>query len=100
MVKVELIENLEYKFCFMMTEDETTFFGGLTRDYFLIVDENCPYKEMMLRVLINKCMNEFIQEINTTDIWNVDLNKFGFSKEEDVYTCSYFDLKLPHDCKC
>jgi hypothetical protein len=100
MIKVELIENPDYKFCFMMSEDDKVYLGGLTREYFLVVNESCPYKEMMLRVLINKCMNEFIQKINTTDIWNIDLAKFGFVKNDDIFTCGCFDLKLPHDCRC
>ena len=100
MIKVELTENLNYKFCFKMTENEKEYFGGLNKEYFISVDDNCPYKEMMLRVLINKCMNEYIQKISTKDIWNVDLKKFGFKKQDDIYVCGFFDLKLPHDCKC
>jgi len=100
MVKVEIIENVEYKYCFKMSEDDKEYIGGINREYFLTVDKNCPYKELMLRVLINKCMNEFIQRIYTCDVWGTELTKFGFKKQEDIYVSDYFDLKLPHECRC
>lgn len=100
MIKMEIIPKAEYKFLYKMTEDEKEWTGGLTKDFLMVTDIECPYKEMMLRAIINKCMNSFISRVTTKDIWGVKLEKFGFKKQGEIYSCDYFKLKLPHECNC
>lgn len=52
----------------------------------------------MLRALINKCMNEWIPLVTARDEWGVDLARFGFVREGDLFRSSWQDLRLPHDC--
>jgi hypothetical protein len=101
MIKLELIDNPKYKFCYLMTEDNKNYCGGLNKEYFLVLENNdCPYKEMMLRALINKCMNEFILKVYSYDIWDINLTKFGFKKQGGFFASGFADLKLPHKCNC
>ena len=67
-------------------------------DGILVCDDACPQKELMLRTLVNKCMNDFVPEVRTRDNWGVPLERFGFSREGEFWVASYETLKLPHDC--
>ena len=99
MVKVELFDNPSYLYCFKMTAENGEYYGGITKTFELNVSPDCPYKEMMLRVLINKCMNAYISEVSSKDIWETDLKKFGFKEKNGIFVCGFYNYKLPHDCK-
>ncbi len=88
-----------YRFCYVLSDGEKRYVGGLTEEGFLTCEAACPYKELMLRTLINKCMNEFVTAIRTADAWGVDLARFGFEAGPGgMYTASFETLALPHDC--
>ena len=72
--------------------------GYFNEDGFLCVDALCPFKELMLRTLINKCINEFVQKVCAKDVWDTDLVRFGFERQGDVFVSSFETLRLPHDC--
>jgi hypothetical protein len=98
MIKAELTEKTGYRFCFKITDGDIISFGGLTDGGILTADAGCQNKEFMLRVLINKCMNDFIEEVKTEDIWGVNLERFGFKKQGGLYVSGFYSLRLPHGC--
>ena len=87
-----------FRFYFVLFDGVAEYGGGLTEDGFLVCDEACPQKELMLRTLVNKCMNDFIPEVRTGGIWRMPLERFGFAREGEFWVASYETLKLPHDC--
>lgn len=72
--------------------------GGIDKDFRLFVEESCPFKELMLRAIINKCMDTSFERFTAIDEWGLPLERFGFKKENDIYVAGAGDLKLPSDC--
>ncbi len=68
------------------------------KDGELVVDASCTQKELMLRTLVNKCMNDFVKSVKTRDVWGTDLLRFGFEPQGEYYMAGYETLRLPHDC--
>ncbi len=97
MLSVLFKEKEGYSFYCELTDGEKKYGGGL-KEGLLGCAADCPYKELMLRTLINKCMNAFVKEVRARDEWGTDLARFGFEKEGEFYVAGYESLKLPHDC--
>lgn len=87
-----------FRFYFALSDGAGEYGGGLTENGILVCDDACPQKELMLRTLVNKCMNDFVPEARTGDNWGVPLGRFGFSREGELWVASYETLRLPHDC--
>ena len=87
-----------FRFYYTLSDGASGYGGGLAEDGFLTIDAACPYKELMLRTLINKCINEFVQKVCAKDVWDTDLVRFGFERQGDVFVSSFETLRLPHDC--
>lgn len=88
-----------FRFYYTLSDGASGYGGGLAEDGFLTVDAACPYKELMLRTLINKCINEFVPAVKAKDEWGTDLARFGFQKHPDgIYTAGFETLALTHDC--
>ena len=87
-----------FRFYFALSDGSAEYGGGLTEEGFLACDEGCAQKELMLRTLVNKCLNDFVSEVRTRDVWGVPLERFGFSREGEFWAASYKTLQLPHDC--
>lgn len=100
MLSVLLEKREGYRFYFILSDGVNRYGGGLTDGGFLTADERLPYKELMLRTLVNKSINDFAEEVKTVADWGVDLLHFGFSEKNGVYTASFETLRLPHDCGC
>ena len=100
MIRVELSYKPGFILCYVMSYEGKEFSGGITADYRFYVDENCPFKELMLRSIINKCMDTDFERFTALDEGGVPLEQFGFRKEDDVYAASAKDMKLPSPCKC
>ena len=83
--------SLEYKF------DGLTI-NMLYENGFLVCDGACTQKELMLRTIVNKCMNDFVPEVFARGEWGVDLTRFGFEREGEIFRSSWEKLRLPHDC--
>lgn len=100
MIRVELSYKSGYVLYYVMHVDGNEYPGGITKDMAFTVAENCPYKELMLRALIDKCMDTDFPRFTAKDEWNVDLTLFGFQKDDGIYFASAKDMKLPSLCKC
>ncbi len=87
-----------YAFYFELTDGVDRFGGGL-KEGELVCDPACTQKELLLRTLVNKCMNAFVPQVKTRDVWGVDLSRFGFEREGELYVSSWDRLRLPHGCK-
>ena len=87
-----------FRFYFVLKDGDKCFGGGLREDKFLVCDPACTEKELMLRTLINKCMNDFVPEVYAREDWGTDLTRFGFVRAGDVFRSSWEKLRLPHDC--
>ena len=88
-----------FRFYYTLSDGENSYGGGLTDGGFLFADAACPYKELMLRTLINKCINEFVPAVKAEDEWGADLARFGFKKNSNgIFTASFETLALPHGC--
>ena len=87
-----------FRFYFVLSDGAGEYGGGLTEEGFLSCDEACPQKELMLRTFVNKCMNDFVPEVRSRDIWDMPLERFGFSREGEVFVSAWDRLQLPHDC--
>ena len=98
MLSVVLRQAPGFRFYFVLSDGKGDYGGGLREDGSLFCDPACPYKELMLRTLVNKCMNDFVPEVRTRDNWGVPLERFGFSREGEVFVSSWDKLRLPHDC--
>ena len=98
MLSVLLGQKEGYTFYYSL-RDGTDVSGGGLKEGELVCDENCTQKELMLRTLINKCMNEGIVRVFTRDVWGQDLARFGFEREGDTFVSYAEKLRLPHDCK-
>ena len=83
-----------FRFYFVLKDGDKCFGGGLREDKFLVCDPACTEKELMLRTLINKCMNDFVSEVYARGDWGTDLARFGFEREGDVYRSSRDKLRL------
>lgn len=98
MLSVLLRERAGYRFYYMLSDGAGEYGGGLTEAGEFVCEENCPQKELMLRTLVNKCMNDFIPEVRTRDVWGLPLERFGFSRAGEFFVSAWDKLKLPHDC--
>lgn len=87
-----------FRFYFVLSDGAGEYGGGLTEEGCLVCDGACPQKELMLRTLVNKCMNDFVPEVRTRDAWGVPLERFGFLREGEVFVSAWDRLRLPHDC--
>lgn len=87
---------------YVMRCDEGEFYGGVDNRFRLFTDPACPYKELMFRTLVFKCMDTPFKRFTTEDAWGLDLLRFGFHKEMEgcfeVYAAAADELKLPADC--
>lgn len=100
MIEVKLSYKPGCVLYYVMHVVDMQFPGGIDKQFHFFVDENCPFKELMLRALINKCMDTQFDRFTANDEWGVDLTLFGFKKEGEVFVCSAGDLKLPSGCGC
>ena len=82
-----------------LKDGENVFFGGVTAQGEFFCEKGVPYPEMMLRALVNKCMDGRIPVLFARDEWGVDLARFGFEWEGERYACPRERLRLPHDCE-
>lgn len=87
-----------FRFYFVLKDGDKCFGGGLREDGYLTCDSACTEKELMLRTLISKCMNDFVPEVYAREDWGTDLTRFGFVRAGDVFRSSWEKLRLPHDC--
>ena len=78
MIRVELSYKPGFILCYVMSYEGKEFSGGITADYRFYIDENCPFKELMLRSIINKCMDTDFERFTAFDEWGVPLEQFGF----------------------
>ena len=99
MLSVLLRSKGGYRFYYVLSDGTEEYGGGLTEAGELVCDAACPYKELMLRTLINKCMNEFVPEVKTKDDWGLDLSRFGLEERGGGYAAEFASLRLPHDCQ-
>ena len=86
-----------YAFYYELSDGQGVYGGGM-KDGELVCDAACMQKELMLRTLVNKCMNDFVKSVRTRDIWDTDLLRFGFELQDGYYVAGYEKLRLPHDC--
>ena len=98
MLSVLLREREGYRFYYMLSDGAGEYGGGLTDAGELVCEENCPQKELMLRTLVFKCMNDFVPRVTTRGVWGVPPERFGFRREGEAYAAELADLRLPHDC--
>lgn len=98
MFSVLLRKKEGFRFYFVLSDGTAEYGGGLTGGNVLVCDAACPQKELMLRTLINKCINDFIPEVKTRGDWGTELARFGFERRGDLYTAGFDTLKLPHGC--
>lgn len=87
-----------FRFYFVLRDGALSFGGGMTEAGELVADPACTQKELMLRTLVNKCMNDFVPAVFTRSVWEADLTRFGFEKEGDRFVSSWDRLRLPHEC--
>ena len=98
MLSVLLGKKDGYTFWYCLRDGANVSGGGL-KEGELVCDENCTQKELMLRTLVNKCRNDGVGRVFTKDVWGLDLKRFGFEKEGDIFVSDGETLCLPHDCK-
>lgn len=98
MLSVLLQKKQGYRFYFVLKEEKREYGGGLTEDGFLVCDPACPQKELMLRTLLFKCLNDGVASVFTRGEWDADLARFGFVREGDLYRADLENMRLPHDC--
>lgn len=65
-------------FWYELFDGENTFGGGMTEEGELFCDAACTQKELMLRTLVFRCMNEGVTAVYARDGWGPDLTRFGF----------------------
>ena len=65
MLSVLLQKREGYAFCYALQEGGAVFYGGMTPAGELVCDEACTQKELMLRTLVFKCMNDFVPRVYT-----------------------------------
>ena len=99
MLSVLCREKEGFAFYFELKDGAETSGGGLTDAGELVCCPACTQKELLLRALVNKCMNDFVPLIKTRDVWGTDLSRFGFVKDGAVFVSSWDRLKLPHGCE-
>ncbi len=99
MIEIKLSYKPGCVLFYVMHCEEGEFYGGIDKDMRLFVSQGCPYRELMLRTLINKCMDTDFPRFTTEDVWGVPLEQFGFAKEGEVYAAAASALSLPDPCK-
>lgn len=98
MLSVLLKPKDGFSFYFELTDGRCVSGGGLDEDGLLRSDVPDCYRDLMLRALVSKCMNDFVPEVRARGEWGCDLTRFGFEKRGDLFVSSWDKLKLPHDC--
>ena len=99
MLSVVLRQAPGFRFYFVLSDGKGDYGGGLREDGSLFCDPACPYKELMLRRLVNKCMNDFVPSVTAGGDWGADLTRFGFVREGGSFRAAWEQLRLPHDCE-
>ena len=104
MIEVKISYRAGCVLFYEMFCEEGSFYGGIDKHFRLFTDPACPYKELMLRAIINKCMDTPFKHFTAKDEWGIDLTRFGFQKEtengEEIFSAAAEELKLPSDCHC
>ena len=100
MIEVKLSYKPGCVLYYVMHFGDLQFPGGIDKDFHLFVHPDCPFKELMLRTLINKCMDTELPRFTASDEWGLDLVPFGFKKEGGLFVAAASDLKLPTACGC
>ena len=99
MVSVTLRPRAGCRFYFEVNDGARVCGGGLGEDGFLFGGEGCPYKDLLLRTLVNKCMNDPCGPVYARAEWGEDLRPFGFREREDgVFVSSWEEMRLPSGC--
>ena len=88
-----------FRFYFALFDGGATYGGGLTEEGELVSDPDCPQKELMFRTLVFKCMNDGVPEAFTRNVWGLDLARFGFRPDGQVFRADAGSFCLPRDCK-
>ena len=99
MISVRFFLKEGYPVSCELKDGEQTYFGGVTARGERFCEKGVPYPEMMLRALVNRCMDGRISVLYAKDEWGVDLTRFGFVSEGEIYSCPRERLCLPHDCE-
>ena len=99
MLSVLSKERAGYAFYYELSDGENTFGGGMTEAGELVCDPLCTEKELLLRTLVFRCQNEGFARAFTRADWGVDLARFGFSREGELFSATAESLRLPHDCE-
>lgn len=86
-------------FYYELFDGENTFGGGMTEGGELFCDAACTQKELMLRTLVFRCMNEGVPAVYARDGWGLDLTRFGFVRNGERFGATAESLRLPHDCE-
>ena len=73
-------------FYYELFDGENTFGGGMTEGGELFCDAACTQKELMLRTLVFRCMNEGVPAVYARDGWGLDLTRFGFVRNGESIT--------------
>lgn len=98
MIEVKISYKSGCVLYYVMHCAEGQFEGGVDNRFRLFVSPDCPYKELMFRAIVNKCMDTPFQHFTTGDVWGFPLERFGFRREGDEYFAAAQDMKLPSDC--
>lgn len=94
------MQNREgFAFYYTLRDGDASYGGGMTQAGELVCEAACTQKELLLRTLVFKCMNEFVPRVYTRDVWGLPLERFGFVREGEIYVSSWERLRLPHGCR-
>lgn len=99
MVSVQFIQKEEYPVYCVLKDGKNEFYGGVTKEGELFRERGITFPELMLRALLNKCMNGGARLLYARDEWGTELSRFGFVAEGGRFVCACENLKLPHDCR-
>lgn len=99
MLSVNFVEKAGYAAYCTLKDGAREFFGGVRENGVFFCEKQAPYRELMLRALVNRVMRSGPEMLYAQDEWGVELARFGFKKQGGQYACERKNLKLPHDCE-
>lgn len=97
MITVLPEEKEGYALIYRMTAgDGKQTYGGIKLSGELAIDDDCPFKELILRSIIFRMQNTvYVEEVFSQKNYGLPLEQFGFKKENGVYRAKFEEIHLP-----
>ena len=94
MVSARLIQKQGSLFAFEISDGQQSCLAHVSNDMHIHIDENCKYKDLAMRAVINKLKNSHKGRAVCGAVDGLDLESFGFTRRQDTFFADIEKLTL------